>query len=83
MIVRKALAVAAAVLVALCQPSPKADAWGPEGHRIVARIAELNLSPKAMQALADLLPDTAFSNSTSISDSRLPSYADFVRHNSM
>jgi len=36
-----------------------AFAWGPTGHRVVARIAEKHLSPKAAGAVAELLgPDT-------------------------
>jgi hypothetical protein len=63
-------------------PLHQAQAWGPNGHQIVARIAELNLSDNAKKALADLLPDTDFSGSSSISDTKLDSFADFVRHNS-
>src|SRR5947209_495560 len=74
--------VIAAALVAACLFAGRAHAWGPEGHVIVARIAELNLSDKTKQALADLLPDTAFSGSSSIADTHLASYPDFVRHNS-
>jgi hypothetical protein len=80
---RKIVAVAAALLATVSLVPAKAVAWGPEGHIIVARIAELNLSPQAKQALAELLPDTPFSGSSAISDSRLASYADFVKHNSM
>jgi hypothetical protein len=79
---RKHATVGAAFLVAVLLAPAKTVAWGPEGHIIVARIAELNLSPAAKAALAELLPDTPFSGSNSISDPHLPNYADFVKHNS-
>ncbi|WP_168219347.1 S1/P1 nuclease [Limnoglobus roseus] len=59
-----------------------ARAWGPDGHQIVARIAELHLSADAKAELAALLPDAGLSDSNHISDTRLASFADFVRHNS-
>ncbi len=74
--------VVAAVLAAICLSGRRVEAWGVEGHVIVARIAELNLSDKAKQAIAGLLPDMGFSNSTSISDTAFVSYADMVKHNS-
>jgi hypothetical protein len=40
------------------------------------------LSSDAQAALGNLLPDTDFSNSTSIAASALVNYADFVKHNS-
>ena len=51
-------------LMAIGVQPPAAWAWGPDGHVIIARIAELHLSPKArrqLQALLDgrRLPDLA------------------------
>src|SRR4051812_43302532 len=53
----------------------RAAAWGPEGHVTVAKIAELNLSPKARKGVLKLLGPGA------ISDRKVANYADFVRHN--
>src|SRR5262249_17257023 len=79
---RKILVVVAALVAHVSLVPPKAVAWGPEGHVIVGRIAELNLSADAKTALAALLPDTGFSNSNSISAFDLVNYADHVKHNS-
>ena len=38
----------------------RALAWGDEGHRIVARVAEKGLTPKAQTAIAALLSNDAF-----------------------
>src|SRR5262249_26987477 len=70
-----------AVLVLTLLVCSSASAWGPEGHVIVGRIAELNLNDAAKTALADLLPDTDFSNSNTISASALVNFADHVRRN--
>ena len=43
----------AASLILLC--APQALAWGPLGHRVVARLAEAQLTPSA-RAEADLPP---------------------------
>ena len=42
-------------IVGLLGPSSPAFAWGPKGHRIVALIAEAQLTPAAKQGIADLL----------------------------
>jgi hypothetical protein len=82
MTARKLLLAATTLLATVCLAPSTAKAWGPQGHVIVAQIAELNLSDKAKQELAKLLPDTTYSDSSSISDTKLASFADFVRGNS-
>lgn len=42
--------------------------WGPEGHYIVARIAELNLTPGAKAAVADLLGKESLTDVASWAD---------------
>jgi hypothetical protein len=49
-------------------------AWGPQGHQIVGRIAELRLTPEARAAVAQLLGD-----GESISDYDVANWADDVR----
>ncbi|MBI3462325.1 MAG: S1/P1 nuclease [Planctomycetes bacterium] len=49
-------------------------AWGPQGHQIVGRIAELHLTPAAKAAIAQLLGE-----GESISDSEVANWADDVR----
>jgi hypothetical protein len=44
----------AVVAVILCIPIPS-FAWGPEGHKIVAEIARIHLSPAASQQVRELL----------------------------
>jgi hypothetical protein len=61
-------------LAGMLSPS-EVRAWGKEGHVIVAKIAELNLSDKARQEVRKLLGPIP------ISDSRIANFADFVRHN--
>ena len=56
--------------------TPPAWGWGKEGHIIVAKIAELNLSPEAQTAIHELLSPGA-----RISDDKIANFADFVRHN--
>lgn len=46
-------ALAAAVVLML--PAPAALAWGPRGHRIIARLAEGQLTPQALAAAQRLL----------------------------
>src|SRR4051812_33967194 len=43
-----------ALLLALALPQA-AQAWGPHGHRIAARVAEARLSPQARAAVRELL----------------------------
>ena len=50
---RVARSLFAAILVLLC--APQAFAWGPLGHRIVARLAEAQLSPQAAKQVRQLL----------------------------
>ncbi|MEB1608908.1 S1/P1 nuclease [Xanthomonas campestris pv. campestris] len=50
--------VLAATVVAALQPI-SAVAWGPQGHRLVARIAETELSPQAQAQVAQLLKGEA------------------------
>lgn len=50
------LACVAAALSILWQPAP-AQAWGPHGHRIAARVAEARLTPEARKAVRELLLD--------------------------
>jgi hypothetical protein len=53
-----------------------AMAWGEDGHRIVARIAEKQLSRKAQLVIRNLVGDE------SISDNRIPNFADHIRGSS-
>lgn len=53
--VRRALGVAAAALVIVTALAGRAEAWGPEGHRIVARVAYARLSARARREVARLL----------------------------
>ncbi len=46
----------AAILTALAVATP-AFAWGPQGHRVIAKVAEDRLSPAAKAAVRDLLHD--------------------------
>ena len=48
------LVIALALLVIL-ETTPPVCAWGPLGHRVIARLAERNLNPKAKRAVAALL----------------------------
>jgi hypothetical protein len=63
----------------LLVPLP-ASAWGPKGHVIVARIAELRLTPEAQRAVAALLNSSnATTRVTRLSDEDVPNWADYVR----
>lgn len=55
-------------------------AWGKEGHEVVGKIAEKFLAAPAKQAIDDLLKDDQFK---SIGDTRLTSWADFIRNSAM
>jgi hypothetical protein len=47
---------AIALLTALALiPSSTAFAWGPQGHRVIAKVAETRLTPAAKRAIKDLL----------------------------
>lgn len=65
--------IVAAVASLLTSALP-ASAWGPEGHRIVAHIAELRLTDEAHQALAQLLAPTE-----QISDNTICNWPDYIR----
>lgn len=57
-----------------------AMAWGPKGHEIVAKIAELRLTPSAAKAVHDLLNGTdAPGGSIRLSDDDVANWADDVR----
>ena len=43
------------IVAALWLLAPPAQAWGPEGHSIVAEIAQRRLDPQATEAVAQLL----------------------------
>lgn len=45
----------AGLLLVLALAAPAAQAWGPEGHRVIGRIAEDQLTPAAHAAVAELL----------------------------
>ena len=59
-----------AVFVASVLP---ASAWGPDGHVIVARIAELHLTPAAAHAVSELL------SPGQISDNAVANWPDYIR----
>jgi hypothetical protein len=62
--------------IATCCLTPaNVAAWGPEGHVIVAKIAELNLKPETRKAISKLLGNIP------ISDRRIANFADFVKRN--
>lgn len=69
----RAMAIAAAV--GLMAPA-RAQAWGRDGHIIVARIAEQYLTPKARAAIGDLL------DGRSIGESRIANWADLIKGSS-
>lgn len=70
---RVLLAAGALALPALLAPSD-ACAWGSEGHRIVADIAELNLDPETAHRVRDLL---AIDNATTLA--QVSTWADEIR----
>jgi hypothetical protein len=66
------------VLVASCLLWPRAAlAWGPDGHRIVAHIAEARLMPQAKAAIAELLGNGNRDADTSLAS--IANWADLVR----
>lgn len=50
--------IASLLVVCLLLPAP-ARAWGPVGHRLIARLAEADLSPQARAQIAELLAGEA------------------------
>ena len=65
---------AALLLVIGIALAPHADAWGPDGHRIVAEIAQRNLQPAARAEALRLL---AIDGETSLAD--VSNWADAIR----
>src|SRR5262249_56120470 len=59
MIATRAVRLCACSMLAVAWTST-AFAWGPQGHRVIARVAEGRLSPAAKAAIGELLipPDT-------------------------
>ena len=57
-----------------------AHAWGPQGHEIVGRIAELHLTPQTLLAVSALLNGTNTVVTIHISDAGVANWADYVRH---
>src|SRR5271166_2910726 len=53
----RSLFVSALALLISIQMSAPAWAWGPLGHRVISRIAEKKLNPKAKAAIAELLDE--------------------------
>ena len=66
---QSALLVALAVVGPLILPF-SAEAWGPQGHRVIARVASERLTPAARAAIRDLLHP----------DDTLPDIADWADH---
>src|SRR3954462_2311673 len=71
--------------LSLLLPAPAALAWGPDGHKIVADIAEARLTPKAKAAVAQLLSGdtTAHTGNTAGAESptlaSIANWADSIR----
>jgi hypothetical protein len=68
----------ARTMIALCllaTAAGKAGAWGPQGHVIVATLAEQRLTPKARATVRALLDDR------SMTESRLANWADYIKRN--
>ncbi len=55
-----------------------AHAWGPEGHAMVGRIAEKNLTPETLRAVNELLNGTN-TVTVHISDNDIANWPDFIR----
>src|SRR5690349_12908753 len=62
------------IVLTLLLPAHSALAWGPDGHKIVADIAESRLTPQAKAAIADLLGGTDDTSLASIAN-----WADSIR----
>ena len=65
-----------ALLAAVLAAPDRAVAWGKDGHEIVGKIAEKNLSKPARAAVDELLKDHQFKG---VSDSKLVNWADSIR----
>ena len=70
----KWLALACLAWAALT-PAPAA-AWGPDGHDLVGKVADQHLDLRARQAINELLQGHQYQ---SLSDRRLPNWADAIR----
>ncbi|HEY8665463.1 MAG TPA: S1/P1 nuclease [Tepidisphaeraceae bacterium] len=75
---KQAFALASLLLV-LTLSAPPAGAWGRDGHVIVARIAELNLTEPARARIAELLDVDGAQAPTSIADDAIANWADLVK----
>ena len=74
------LAVAFA-LISCWLGSATVQAWGPEGHRIIGRIAERHLTPQAQAGVNDLLnPLNSTSQLSRLSEEQISCWADWIRH---
>jgi hypothetical protein len=74
------LAVAFA-LISCWLGSATVQAWGPEGHRIIGRIAEAHLTPQAQAGVNDLLnPLNSTSQLSRLSEEQISCWADWIRH---
>src|ERR1700736_4650974 len=71
---RRAATMAAAAVAVGVALSGRALAWGDQGHRIVAEIAEQYLEPKAAQQVRELL---ALENATTLA--QVSTWADEIR----
>ena len=70
------------VLISCWLGSATVQAWGPEGHRIIGRIAEAHLTPQAQAGVKDLLnPLNSTSQLSRLSDDQISCWADWIRHN--
>ncbi|HUK82489.1 MAG TPA: S1/P1 nuclease [Verrucomicrobiae bacterium] len=67
------------ICVVLCVNALSARAWGPQGHEIVGRIAELHLTPQTLQAVNELLNGTNTAVTIHISEDGVANWADHVR----
>ena len=63
--------VAALLVVAIVASSPSLAAWGPQGHRLVARIAEARLTPVARQNVRWLLDAASLADVASWADAQV------------
>ena len=66
-------------IFALITTALSGQAWGPQGHEIVDRIAELHLTPRTLQAVNQLLNGTNAPVTIHISDDDVANWPDHVR----
>lgn len=67
------------VVTMLCATLLPCRAWGPEGHEIVGRIAELHLTPAAAKAVAELLNAGNTNAPLHLSDNAVANWPDAIR----